>query len=142
MTTIIPMYIIITKPNENKYEIENFILADINQCFNKLITILLKYFEKKIDYPDTLEEFTNLYWYQHNIMNNEIFYYNIYENGVWKQPWSNDELYQHMIDIIYNKDIQNSIFNKKNYKDYESDEEEIIDNNKQSENDDLQEIFG
>ena len=73
----------------------------------------------KIDYPDTLEEFSNLYW-----DSNTVYDYYIFYNNGWLKPWVLDDIYESVLKLIYDLDVQNGIFDKKNYSDYISDEDE------------------
>jgi hypothetical protein len=124
----LPMYITLTYPNENKFVTKNFIFDNLDECLNKLIISVKEHINKKIDFPDDLEEFTNIYWYENNVMNNEVFDYNICINNEWKQPWTLQEIYNDVIDIIHKNDIQTAILDPRNQPDYESDEEELDSN--------------
>ena len=120
----LPMYITLTYPNENKFVTKNFIFENLDECLNKIIITVKNHIQKKIDYPADLDEFTNIYWYENNSMNNEVFDYYIFINDEWKQPWTLQEIYDDVIEIIYKNDIQNAILNPKNQPDYESEDED------------------
>ncbi len=120
----LPMYITLTYPNENKFVTKNFIFDNLDECLNKLLISVKEHINKKIDFPDDLEEFTNIYWYENNIMNNYVFDYFIFINNEWKQPWTLQEIYNDVIEIIHKNDIQTAILDPRNQPDYESDEEE------------------
>ena len=113
----IPLYIIITKPNVPKYENTTFICSSLEECKNKLIIKLKNEIIKFIDYPDDIDDFITNYWYTENYMNNEFFDYNIFYNNEWIKPWTTQELYDTVIDIINKIDIQDSIYNDNNYYD-------------------------
>lgn len=117
----IPMYITITKPHVPKYETFLFVCETIDECQNKLIINLKNIINKQIDYPQDIDDFVTNYWYNENAMNNEFFDYNIFLDNKWSKPWTLQELYEIVIDIINQVDIQNSIYNNKNYYDYCSD---------------------
>ena len=53
-------------------------------------------------------------------MDNEVFDYKLFHNNEWKKPWTNQELYENVINIIHDLDVQNSILNKA----YDHEEEE------------------
>lgn len=119
----IPLTLIITNPKQNNYTQLNFVCASLEECQNKLITNIKNKITMKIDYPDSLDEFTNIYWYNTNIINNPVFDYNIFYENQWTKPWSLDELYEDVLELIHTIDLQQSIFNKKNYENYDSSEE-------------------
>lgn len=117
----IAMFITFTKPDIPKYETLTFICSTEEECYNKLIINIKNNITKEIDYPADLDDFTNLFWYNNNSMDNHIFEYKIFKDNEWAQPWTYQELYDSVVDIIHNVDIQNSIYNDKNYYDYCSD---------------------
>jgi hypothetical protein len=116
-TNIIPMFITFTKPKVSKYETLTFECNSLEDCLNKLIINIKQRIDMKIDYPQYIDDFTSLYWYNENSLNNDIFDYKIFNDGKWVMPWSSQELYEHVIEMINVADIQNSIFNNKNYED-------------------------
>ena len=122
----LPMYITLTYPKENKFLTKNFIFDNLDECLNKIIITVKDHINKKINYPVDLDEFTNIHWYENNVMNNEVFDYYIFINNEWKQPWTLQEIYEDVVDIIHKNDIQTAILDPKNQPDYESDEEDII----------------
>jgi len=122
----LPMYITLTCPNENKFITKNFIFENLDECLNKIIITVKEHINKKIDYPSDLDEFRDIYWYQNNVMYNNVFEYYIFINDEWKQPWTLQEIYDDVIDIIHKNDIQNAILEPRNQPDYESDEDDSI----------------
>ncbi len=119
--SIIPLNIILTKPTKNKYESIYLCCSDLDDCYNKIIVTGKNKITINTDYPDDYEEFKNLIWYNNISFDNEVFSYSIFYEGKWISPWSHQEIYDQIKDIIYNVDIQNSIYNKKNTYDYVSD---------------------
>ena len=122
-----PMFITITKPNVPKYETISIICKTLDECQNRLIFSFKKCIERNIDYPNDVDDFVTNYWYNENSMDNEFFDYNIYYEDKWQKPWTLQELYEIVINIINQVDVQNSIYNDKNYYDYcsDSDDEKI-----------------
>ena len=116
----IPLNIILTKPTQNKYESLYFICKDLDECYNKIIISIKNLIMMNTDYPDDYDEFKNIIWYNSVSFDNEIFDYNIFINDKWSKPWDHQELYSNALEIINNVDIQNSIFDKKNYYDEDS----------------------
>jgi hypothetical protein len=108
----IPLIIIFTKPTVPKYETVTFICDSLEECYNKLIINIKNKISKIIDYPEDLDNFASLYWYKDYNMDNEIFDYNIFYENEWKKPWSNQELYENIINIIHDVDVQNKILYK------------------------------
>lgn len=121
----VPLNIILTKPKDNKYESQYFSCNDLDECYNKIIVSIKNIISLNVDYPDDYDEFKNLIWYNNISFDNDVFDYSVFFEGKWIKPWSHQELYDAVKDIIYNVDIQNSIYNKKNTYDYisESDSE-------------------
>lgn len=120
----IPLNIILTKPKFNKYESLYFLCENLDDCYNKIIVNVKNQILLSIDYPDNYDEFKNLIWYSVTSFDNEVFDYNIFNEGKWIKPWSQQEIYDTICEIIHNVDLQNSIYNKKNTYDYNSDESE------------------
>ena len=121
----IPMFITITKPNVPKYETITFGCNSLEECKNKLIVNLKNIIYRQIDYPTDVDDFVTNYWYNENSMENEFFDYQLFIDNNWSKPWTIQELYEIVTNIINQVDIQNSIYNDKNYYDYcsESDDE-------------------
>ena len=117
------MFITITKPNIPKYETITFNCNTIEECKNKLIINLKNIIYRQIDYPDNVDDFIINYWYNESSMDNDFFDYMLFIDNNWSKPWTIQELYEIVIDIINKVDIQNSIYNDKNYYDYCSDTE-------------------
>lgn len=107
---LIPMYIIVTKPTMQKYEKFEFICNSLDECYNKLIINFKNLIEMKADYPMDLDEFTLTYWHNDNSIHNNIFDYSIFYKNKWQKLWTEQELYERVIEIIYNVDMQNSIY--------------------------------
>jgi len=119
----IPMFITITKPNVPKYETITFVCNTLEECKNKLIVNLKNIIYKQIDYPDDVDDFVTIYWYNDNSMDNDFFDYQLFIDNTWSKPWTLQELYENVTNIINQVDIQDSIYNNKNYYDYCSDDE-------------------
>lgn len=117
------MFITITKPNVLKYETHTFVCNTIEECQNKLIINLKNIINKQIDFPNDVDDFVTNYWYNENAINNDFFDYQLFMDNKWIKPWTLQELYDIVINIINQVDIQNSIYNDKNYYDYCSDSE-------------------
>ena len=113
----IPMFITFTRPNVPKYETSTFSCSSLDECKNKLIINIKDNITSIIDYPNDLDDYSCLYWYNKNYMDNNIFDYKIYYENNWIQPWSLQELYEDVINIIYQVDVQDSIYNDNNYYD-------------------------
>jgi hypothetical protein len=114
----IPMFITITKPNVPKYETITFVCNTLEECQNKLIVNLKNIIYRQIDYPSDVDDFVTNYWYNDNSMDNEFFDYQLFIDNKWSKPWTIQELYEIVTHIIIQIDVQNSIYNDKNYYDY------------------------
>ena len=100
-----------------------FVCNTLEECKNKLIINLKNIINKQIDYPVDVDDFVTNYWYNDNAMDNIFFDYQIFIDNKWSQPWILQELYEIVINIINQVDIQDSIYNDKNYYDYCSDDD-------------------
>jgi hypothetical protein len=120
----IPMFIIFTKPTVPKYELTTYVCESLEDCQNKLIVNIKNKILKKVEYPPDLETFALTAWYNEYNMENYIYDYQIFLDNKWQKPWSLEELYESVIEIIHQVDLQNSIYNDKNYYDYCSDDED------------------
>lgn len=120
------MFITITRPNVPKYETITFVCNTLEECQNKLIVNLKNIIFRQIDYPVDVDDFVTNYWYDNNSMDNEFFDYQLFIDYKWTKPWTIQELYEIVTNIINQVDIQNSIYNDKNYYDYcsESDDDD------------------
>jgi hypothetical protein len=119
----IPLIIIITKPKVPKYETLSFSCESLEDCKNKLIINLKNIINNKVDYPQDIDDFATLYWYNEFSMDNFFFEYQLFIENKWSKPWTIQELYDDVTTIIHQVDIQDSIHNNKNYYDYCSDDE-------------------
>ena len=117
----IPLNIILTNPKKNKYESIYLVCTDLDDCYNKIIVTVKNLLLLNVNYPADYEEFKNLIWYNTISFDNEVFDYSIFTENKWLKPWSQQEIYDSICDIIHNVDLQNSIYNKRNTYDYESD---------------------
>lgn len=124
----VPLNIIITNPKHNKFDSKYFICNDIDECYNKLVVSIKNAIILNVDYPTDYEEFKNLIWYNSISFDNEVFDYSIFIDGEWKIPWTHQEIYDKICEIIHTVDLQNSIYNKKNTYDYNSDEDDEEEN--------------
>ena len=120
----IPLTITLTKPTQNKYETLYYICNDLDDCYNKVIIAIKNLIMFKTDYPPDYDEFKNLIWYNLISFDNEVFDYNIFFENKWIKPWDHQELYDNVLDIIHKNDVQDSIYNNKNYYDGHSDDED------------------
>ena len=117
----IPLNIILTNPKKNKYESLYLVCTDLDDCYNKIIVTVKNMLLLNVNYPNDYEEFKNLIWYNSISFDNEVFDYSIFTENKWLKPWTQQEIYDSVCDIIHNVDLQNSIYNKRNTYDYTSD---------------------
>ena len=76
-----------------------------------------------IDYPSDIDDYSTIFWNNEYSMDNNFFdYQNFYQNK-WIKPWELQDIYEKVLDIIHQVDIQNSIYNSNNYYDGDQDEE-------------------
>lgn len=82
------------------YETHTFVCNDLNECYEKLINTLVSVFiNTDIDYPDDLIDFDYL-WFNRQYVKIPSFYYKIFSNNIWDNPWENQEIYSDILDKI------------------------------------------
>jgi len=121
----IPLTLINNDPTKNKYILTNYTCETLEECYNKIVIDIKKKILMNTDYPDTLDEFTNLIWYATNTINNPVFDYNIFYKNEWIKPWSDEEIYDSILELINKLDIQDALFDKNNYVNYDSDDNNV-----------------
>lgn len=89
--------------------LETFIGSNLDDCLQKIILYLKPNFEITIDFPGDYETFQNLYS-DPEMYKLKSFDYKIY-SGDWIKPWSEQEIYENIIELIHELDVQNSILN-------------------------------
>lgn len=98
----IPYFLIINKPNCNTIEI--IVKTDVGNNIDEIKINIIKELEKefsKLDMPDNYEEFMFMSWYDTLPLNVEVFEYKIFMDGKWVKPWTNEELYEYIYEILY-----------------------------------------
>ena len=109
----------------------------LEEAKKELITYLVAHFTPlKIDFPDNLEEFHNI-WFNSTYIVADVFNYKIFHNDNWIEPWSQDEIYEDVIDAMHKYEIANApdfskIYNEPAYEDSETAQPE-----KEAESEDL-----
>jgi hypothetical protein len=104
---IVPI-IIILNLKSNKQKIINLIGNSLDNSLNNIVVELKKELYMDIDYPDDIDIFANSYWFDDN-NDKDIFTYFIFHNNEWKTPWTCQEIYDEILELINKLDIQNSI---------------------------------
>lgn len=109
----------------------------LEEAKKELITYLVAHFTPlKIDFPDNLEEFHNI-WFNSTYIVADVFNYKIFHNDNWIEPWSQDEIYEDVLDCMHKYEIENApdfskIYNEPAYEDSETAQPE-----KEAESEDL-----
>jgi len=109
--------ITITRPKIPKYETITFVCKSLDECENKLIVNLKNNINSNIDFPVDVDDYSTLFWNNEYSMDNNFFDYQIFYKDKWIKPWELQDIYEKVINIIHNVDIQNSIYNPTNYYD-------------------------
>ena len=78
---------------------------DINHCLHIISVYLKSHLTLNIDYPSDYDEFECLYLENCSIKT-KLIDYKIFSNNNWFQPWSLQEIYDYMLELINNNDIK------------------------------------
>jgi hypothetical protein len=82
-----------------------------DDCYNKIVLYIKKKIDININYPSEFDDFNNLIWFSDSPMcNNDLFDYQIFYENKWIKPWTKQDIYNDILDLIEKLDIQNSIF--------------------------------
>jgi len=122
-TNNIPIIInIITK---NDIILKSLVGNNLDDCFHKILLELKPYFDMKIDYPLSYNDFEIIYL-ENCLYQKYIFDYKIYDKE-WIKPWSNQDIYDNILELIMTHDIQEFILNPITYNDECDDSYDIDD---------------
>jgi hypothetical protein len=90
----------------NKYKhyfssVQSYIVCnDMNEAKLELIKYLTSHFSLlNIDFPTSFEDFENI-WFNQTYVNADVFTYKIFSNNDWLSPWSNDEIYDDVLEAM------------------------------------------
>jgi len=115
--------IVIQLVKKNNCELSTFIGDNLELCLQKIVLYLKQNLDMNIDYPDNIDDFTPIYL-DNCLIKTHVFDYKIFINNDWTKPWTDQEIYEKIIEIIHNIDVQDSILNPTKYS--SDNEEEII----------------
>jgi hypothetical protein len=102
----IPITILLTKPKTS--ELMTLIGTNLDDCLQKITLYLKTNLEMNIDYPYDFDEFAVIYL--DNCANKvDVFDYKIFYENNWIQPWSHQDIYENIVELIIKLDIQNMI---------------------------------
>ena len=120
-TLEIPIVIILYKPNR---ETKIFTLKgnSLENVLHNIVVCIKKEIDMKIDYPSDIDEFSNLYWFDTHD-NFELFSYHIFNNSMWSSPWTQQEIYENILQLINELDIQNALIDISNKELSDTDED-------------------
>lgn len=122
---MIPYYLVLTKPHKQNIKLQyfNLISDSLENIKKELIRILQEEFSVHSIIPDNYDEFVSSCWFSEKSIDAEIFEYKIFYEGKWIAPWSIDELYNEVYDVLHKLELIGGYINEANGF-YESDEEE------------------
>jgi hypothetical protein len=97
----------------NKYNIyfetinTSYLCDSIDDAKSKLIEALLREFScKNIDYPLELIDF-EYYWFNNKYVNADSFYYKLFIDGNWTEPWERQEIYSDVLEKMLEQENSN-----------------------------------
>lgn len=108
---IIPIIIILHKPN-GETEIKNLKGNSLTNALSTIVINLKPFIEMDIDYPCEIQNFTNCFWFKNNNYYDDFFDYYIFHVNEWITPWSTQEIYDDILELIHKLDIQYAIINR------------------------------
>jgi len=129
----IPFFLIFTKPTKQK-KIQTKIISDkgknLDDVKNKIIYIIQEEFNKFTNFPDVYQEFINNEWYRDYAADSDPFEYKIFHNDIWMSPWSSDDLYKEVAEILHKVELINAYVEEENGFNKEDDESDDESNKK------------
>ncbi len=122
----IPFYVVITKPNKQKIQVHitNDTGKDIENIKNKIVYLLQEEFSKLNILPESYNDFISKVWYERMSADAEPFEYKIFEDGKWVSPWSHEEIYDMVYDVLHKLELISGYINEANKDEEEFDEED------------------
>ena len=112
----IPFIIVFTKVNKQKIQTEIITESgkDIESIKQRLVYILQEKFSPFNNLPESYNEFIQSCWFVNNSADAEPFEYKIFENNKWTSPWSADDLYMDVYEILHKIELLNAYVNIEN----------------------------
>jgi hypothetical protein len=101
------LYLLIFGKNNTSVDVQHFECDSIEECKNKILINIKNKIDLDVDYPFELEIFCGNIW-----NTNELFRYKIFHDDKWFYEWSEQEIYENVLDIINKKDIQDVVINE------------------------------
>lgn len=90
----------------NKYKtyfasIQTSIVCDnIDDAYTELVKYIVAHFTPlNIDFPLELDEFENI-WFNQTYVSADAFTYKIFHNNSWTEPWSRQDIYDDVLEIM------------------------------------------
>ena len=103
----IPFFIVITKPN--KLKIQTRIHTDsgknLEDIHNKIIYLIQEEIVKFHDIPESYNDFIYKCWYADDSADAEPFDYKIYFEDKWITPWSIEEIYISVYEVLHKLEL-------------------------------------
>jgi len=122
----IPFFLVITKPT--KHKIQTKILTDtgkdLEDIHNKIIYQIQEYVATFIDIPESYDDFIYKCWFAEISADAEPFDYKIYNEGKWISPWTPEDLYNSVYEILHKLELLAAYIDDAN-----KDEEAVDDDN-------------
>lgn len=122
----IPFFVVITKPTKHKIQTKSHTDSgkDLEDIHNKIIYLFQEEVSKFVDIPESYDDFIYKCWYLENSADAEPFDYKIYSDGKWISPWTSEELYESVYEILHKLELLAAYIDDAN-----KNEEEVDDDN-------------
>ena len=98
-----PFFVLITKPTKHKIKTITHTDSgkDLDDIRNKIVYIIQEEVSTFSDIPMDYNDFIYKCWYAEKSADSEPFDYKIYSNGKWTAPWTIEELYDSVYEILH-----------------------------------------
>jgi hypothetical protein len=127
--TEIPFCIVFTKPNKQKITtiLTTDTGKDLEDIKNKIILMIIDHFNSFNNFPESYDDFISRHWYEFLSADAPPFQYKVLENDRWTSPWSDDELYDLVVERLHKLELLAAHVNEANQDSEQfEDEEEVV----------------
>lgn len=112
----LPFCIVFTKPTKQKIKtiLNTDTGKDLEDVKNKIILMIIDHFTSFNNFPDSYDDFISRHWYEFISADAAPFVYQVLENGKWTSPWSDDELYDVVVERLHKLELLTAHINEAN----------------------------
>lgn len=86
----------------------SIVCDNMDETHLELVKYIAAHFTQlNIDFPDNLDEFHNI-WFNQTYVNADVFTYNCFYNNNHLKPWSDDEIYDDVLEALHLHETRNA----------------------------------